>query len=360
MKEEKNLASESSLRVAIGGLHRMLKPDLTHHNWAAAFAAVSETHVVAAYDRVAATREEFQARWRDAWGDIPMYDDFPGMIEESRPDILMLSTGHWNHADHIELAVRAGVRGILCEKPFVTSMAEADRILATCTDAKVPLAFGLDRRWSDDYLTLRALLSDGAIGTVTGVAAFGVPNLINHGCHSFDTALALAGDGEPTWASGFVDKLPEDEPPDSHRPLDPPGRGWIGLDNGTHLVIAPESIPRETYTVHGTRGRLVIVDEAPQAYLWQTDSKSGRVSLEPRTVDIPPLAGPWPSGPAAVRDLVQAVLTGGTTACDLQEAMRTTEIGFAIRASDAANGARVAIPLVDRTHRVRLFEWGNN
>ena len=215
------VSAESSLRVAIGGLHRMLKPDLAHHNWAAAFAAVSETHVVAAYDRVAATREEFQARWRDTWGDIPMYDDFPGMIEESRPDILMLSTGHWNHADHIELAVRAGVRGILCEKPFVTSMAEADRILATCTEAKVPLAFGLDRRWSDDYLTLRALLSDGAIGTVTGVAAFGVPNLINHGCHSFDMALALAGDGEPTWASGFVDKLPEDEPPDSHRPLDP-------------------------------------------------------------------------------------------------------------------------------------------
>ena len=354
------VADTVSLRVAIGGLHRMLKPDLVHHNWASAFAAVPETRVVAAYDRGAETREEFRACWRDTWGDIPMYDDYPRMIEESRPDIVMVSTGQWNHADHIELAVRAGVKGILCEKPFVTSMAEADRIFDTCREAKVPLAFGLDRRWSSDYLTLRALLSDGAIGTVTSVAAFGLPNLINHGCHSFDTALALAGDGEPTWAGGFVDKLPEDEPPDSRRPLDPPGRGWVGLDNGTHLVIGPEAIPQQTYTVHGTHGRLVIVDDARQAHLWEMDSKSGQVSLQPRIVDLPPPAGTWPTGPAAVRDLVQAVRTGGTTACGLREAVRATEIGFAIHTSNAAHGARVAVPLVDRTLRIRSFIWGNN
>ena len=32
------------------------------------------------------------------------------------------------------------------------------------------------------------------MGAVTSVIAYGAPNLINHGCHWYDTALMLVGD----------------------------------------------------------------------------------------------------------------------------------------------------------------------
>ena len=345
------------VRVAIAGCHRMVTPTLGVHNWAAAFAAAPETMVVAVFDRGAETREEFRACWRDVWGDVPGYDDYDLMLREARPDLVCVATRQTMHADQIEAAVGAGVRGILCDKPLSTSLEEADRILSACEGAPVPLAFGLDRRWFESYRTVRRLLNEGIVGTVTGVLAFGVPNLINHGCHSYDTALALAGDPEPVWASGSVDDV-SDEPADSRRRLDPPGRAWIGLSNGAHLAIMQEGGPQVGFTVLGTEGRLAVLNDAGEVYLWTMES--GALADRPRAVDLPASPDPWPTGPAgAVRDLVETMRTGGTTACDVQEARRATEIGFGIHASSAANGARIPIPVADRALCIESFPWGN-
>ena len=68
------------------------------------------------------------------------------------------------HADQIEQAIEAGVRGILCDKPLATSLDEMDRIVAAGKGQGVPLAFGLDRRWTPAYRYLRQVLAEGAIG----------------------------------------------------------------------------------------------------------------------------------------------------------------------------------------------------
>ena len=346
------------LRVAISGCHRMLSTTPAGHNWASGFAAVPETKVVAVFDRGAETREQFRACWRETWGSISGYDDYDRMLAETQPDIVCVTTRQTMHADQIEAAVRAGAKGIACEKPFATSLAEADRIVNACQRAKVPLAYLLDRRWMAAYPRLRTLLSEGAVGTITGVLAFGVGNLINHGCHWYDTAMMLAGDPELTWASGLVDDLPQ-EPPDSRRRLDPPGDGWVGLDNGAYLKTSTDGGPGINLIVLGTSGRLMVLNEARLAYLWEVEGPRA-LAQEPRMVEPPPPSDhPWPAGPAAVRDLVRAVREGGTTACDVQEARRATEIGFAIYASHAVDGARIPLPVKDRTLRIESFPWGN-
>ena len=60
-----------------------------------------------------------------------------------------------------------------------------------------------------------------------------------------------------------------------------------------------------------------------------------------------------------VRDLVQAVENGTRSDCDLPEARRATEIGFAIHSSSAQNGAKISLPAADRSLRVESFPWGN-
>jgi hypothetical protein len=98
---------------------------------------------------------------------------------------------------------------------------------------------------------------------------------------------------------------------------------------------------------------LLVLNDAKEAYLWSADEAQWR------PLAFPPMEEGWQAGPAAVRDLVHAMQTGGTTSCDVEHARRATEIGFAIHISHAANGARVSLPATERSLRVPSFPWGN-
>ncbi len=344
------------LRVALAGVHRQVDSKLAGHNWASAFAEVPETTVVAVYDRGPETRQQFQDTWRDTWGAVDGFDDYGEMLEEAKPDIVCVSTRQTYHADHIEAAIAAGVRGLVCEKPLCTTLEEMDRIVDVLRTSEVPFAFGLELRWSESYNEVFRRLRDGVIGDVTSVVCHGVTELINHGCHFFDVALGMAGDAEPVSASGLID---DPNRWDDWRRGDPHGRGWVALDNGVNLGIMSEG-GRRSYTIAGTAGRLVVMQEGERAYLWDTDDESGEFVDAPVELDVPRPDHPWHRGPAAVRDLADKVRNGGRTACDVDETRRATEIGFAIHASAAIGGAEVSFPVENRTIRVDSRPWGND
>jgi len=168
------MAKENTLRVAVAGCHRMLLRDLTHHNFAAAFRAIPETEIVGVFDYGAETRAEFVTCWQDVWGDIPTFGNYEHMLKGIKPDVICIATRQTMHADQIEQAVAAGVRGILCDKPLATSLEEMDRIVAVCRSKGVPLAFGLDRRWTPAYRYLRRVLAVAVAGVVLAIIAGGV------------------------------------------------------------------------------------------------------------------------------------------------------------------------------------------
>ena len=344
--------NQGQLRVAIAGCHRMVTLTPGSHNFATAFNAVPDTQVVAVFDRGTDTRVQFVDCWRDVWGSIPTYDDYPRMLEEIKPDLVCIATRQTLHAEQIELAVRVGVRGILCDKPLATSLAETDRIASACQN--VPLLFALDRRWMARYQFLRKLIADGAIGAITSIVGYGLPNLINHGCHWYDTLLALAGASKPAWVSGLVDDL-SGTPPNSSQRMDPTGRGQIGLANGVVLYVTPAG-GHISFEIVGEKGRLFLLKDARESFIW-LDSSDGSSNLQP--LEMPEETEQWPAGKAMVRDLVQAVQTGGRTSCDVEHAQHATEIGFAIHASSAHGGIKVVLPLVERSFRIESFPWGN-
>ena len=354
-------SDSTPLRVAVAGCHRQVTREPRSHNWAAAFAEVPETRVVAVYDRGADTRAEFRAAWRETWGDIAAYDDYGRMLEEVRPDIVCIATRQTHHASQITRAAAAGVRGVLCDKPFVTTLAEADAALDACRKSGLAIAYGTEMRWDAAYRLLAQRLRDGLVGEVHAILAYGAPNLIFHGCHWYDTALLLAGDPEPLWVSGRVDAVAADEP-DEGRRLDPPGRAWVGLDNGVLLTLLPEGGGRG-FSVIGSGGRLEIVNDAHQAYLWEaTPGGRGadRLAAAPAALEVPQPDTPWPRGATLVRDLAQAVRNRSATQCDVPHIRRATEIGFAIHESHAAGGAAVSLPVTHRTRCIDPRPWGND
>jgi len=353
--------SQEKLRVAVAGCHRMLTRTPGSHNFATAFHATSETQIVAVFDRSTDTRAQFVDCWRDVWGAIPTYNDYSQMLKEVAPDLICIATRQTMHAEQIESAVQAGVRGILCDKPLATTLAEMDRIAAACRN--VPLLLALDRRWMLQYQSLRKRIADGAIGSITSIVAYALPNLINHGCHWYDTLLALAGDIEPVWVSGLVDDVSQ-EPPDSRRVMDPSGRSQIGLANGGVLYITPDGGHRSSgmsFEVVGEKGRLFLLNDAGEVYIWLAEVPSNSSNGEPRlrSLELPEVRGQWPAGKSMVGDLVQAVQTGGQTSCDVAHARRATEIGFAIHSSSAQGGVKIPVPVAERSFRIESFLWGN-
>ena len=217
-------------RVAIAGCHRMLDRKPANHNFATAFDAVPDTEIVAVFDLGTDTRQAFS----DCWGDhVSAYDHFDSMLQQEKPDILCLATSQKMHADQIQQAV--AVRCAAESSATNPSPPACPKPIACSTPAVPPASLsplGLDRRWLVSYRRLAAAPSRRHhVGQLQSMIIYGIPNLINHGCHWYDVALYLAGDLEPQWVSGFVEDVSA-EPADSRRRLDPTGRcigrpaGW--------------------------------------------------------------------------------------------------------------------------------------
>jgi predicted dehydrogenase len=328
-------------RVAITGCHRMLERGPAGHNWAAAFAAVPQTVIVAVHDRSAETRQRFAEQWS-----VPAYDDYGTMLGQERPEIVCVATRQTLHAEQIEAAVAHGARGILCEKPLATSMSEADRIAAACRRSGTRFALGLDRRWMAFYRHVGTLLRDGTVGEVRSVASFGMPNLIHTGCHWFDMLALLAGDSLVEWVAATVDTT-------RGNAADPPGSGIIEFANGARALVdgGPGGVG---FDINGSTGRMTLLNDGAETALWTREGRGALVRCE--FPSPPPANDPRLE---AVRDLVGAIREGRSTACDLDAALRSLEIGLAFHASHAQFGARVGFPLPDRGLQVLSLPWGN-
>ena len=100
------------IRVAIAGCHRQTLRKPTSHNFASAFCAHPDAEVVGVFDYGERERAEFVECWRDVWGAVPTFDDYEQLLKEVGPDIVCIATRQTMHADQIERAVAAGVRGI--------------------------------------------------------------------------------------------------------------------------------------------------------------------------------------------------------------------------------------------------------
>jgi len=59
---------------------------------------------------------------------VPVFADFDAMVAAGRPDVIAVATPPDTHADYCLRALGAGAH-VICEKPFVASLDEADRVL---------------------------------------------------------------------------------------------------------------------------------------------------------------------------------------------------------------------------------------
>ncbi|MDO3647560.1 Gfo/Idh/MocA family protein [Nocardia mangyaensis] len=132
--------------------------------------------------------------------------------EDEDVDLAVIATPNRTHAELATKALAAGLP-VVVDKPFAVTAADAEAVVEAAERADLPLSVFQNRRWDNDFLTVRGLMDAGEFGEVrrfesrferwrpvskggwreVGAAADGAGILFDLGSHLVDQAVALFG-----------------------------------------------------------------------------------------------------------------------------------------------------------------------
>jgi predicted dehydrogenase len=182
-------------------------------------------------------------------------------------EAVAISTPAATHVTLTQQVLRLGL-AVVCDKPFAPDAEAARATVRLAEQLEVPITVYQNRRWDSDFLTVRELLSQGALGTLTvfesrferfrlesGPSPAGGGTLLDFGSHLVDQALVLSGPVTGVYA-------------EMHYRADPDG-----LDDEVFIALAHEDgvrshlwgswrqgSPGPRFRVAGTKGAYVIQD----------------------------------------------------------------------------------------------------
>jgi D-apiose dehydrogenase len=91
------------------------------------------------------------------------YTDATAMLAAEKLDFVDIATTVETHRTLAELAVSHGL-GVICQKPFAPTLADAKAIVGACAKAKRPLMVHENFRWQSPIQKVKSLLEAGEIG----------------------------------------------------------------------------------------------------------------------------------------------------------------------------------------------------
>ncbi|MDR3189667.1 MAG: Gfo/Idh/MocA family oxidoreductase [Lactobacillaceae bacterium] len=150
-------------------------------------------------------RPDQQAEW-EALGTV-FSTDLATIIDDDTIDLVVVVTPAPSHFATVKTLLTAG-KNVMVDKPMVTSLAEADELIALANAQKLLLMPFQNRRFDSDYLTIQHVLKAGYVGRPVELElhmdhyrpeagqATGTPidgAWYGHGVHLVDQIVALFG-----------------------------------------------------------------------------------------------------------------------------------------------------------------------
>jgi predicted dehydrogenase len=288
-------------------------------------------------------------------------------LKDAAVQLIVVATPNETHFDLAKQALLAG-KHVVIDKPFAATSAEAGELKGLAEKQGVVLAPFHNRRWDGDFLTVRRLLAEEAVGRLVTYeshfdrfrplprentwkeganAANGL--LMDLGPHLVDQALTLFGAPAGITASVRKDRDKTDIEDAFDITLEYPGySGEHGLRaHCRSSMLAADAAPR--FLLHGTKGSF---------------KKYGLDPQEPALVDgakVPRMGeGEWLAEPESQ----WGTLTVAPVLADPGNLARTrvkTELGdyrgYYANVRDAINGvAKLAVTAEDGYRTVKLLE----
>lgn len=278
---------------------------------------------------VAVGDPEKQARARQERG-CAIYGTFDEAIRDAEVDLVVLATPNSTHCDLAVRALDAG-KHVVTDKIMCLSLAECDRMIEAAHRNRKLLSVFQNRRWDGDFLTVRKLMADGALGELRwlelawqgarpmgrwrGQAAMGGGRFYDLGAHLIDQALLLMPRAvESVWCRMQHDHRESDT--ESH------AMAVIGFADGATAVIDTGSmhfLSKPHWYVAGSKGTFVKHGFDPQEGAMnkgnidaaaEAAADFGTMRDEQGERRVPTLPGRWRN----YYETIAAVLAGETPA----------------------------------------------
>jgi predicted dehydrogenase len=100
---------------------------------------------------------------------LPSYSDLDQMLADTTPDLLDIILPPVAHAETIKTALAAGIKMMICQKPFCNDLAEAETITALAEAAGARIIIHENFRFQPWFRAIKSAIDEGAIGTVQQV-----------------------------------------------------------------------------------------------------------------------------------------------------------------------------------------------
>jgi predicted dehydrogenase len=94
---------------------------------------------------------------------LTAYPSFQAVLDDAQVAVVLIATPNDSHRDLAVAALGAG-KHVICEKPVALNTAELDDIVAASKRAGRLFMVHQNRRWDEDYLTVKKILDDGTLG----------------------------------------------------------------------------------------------------------------------------------------------------------------------------------------------------
>jgi predicted dehydrogenase len=310
------------------------------------------------------------ARVRQAAAEHPEAQVVPSVEDlwaTTPPDLVVVATANQSHVQIASAAIEHRVP-VVVEKPMAVTAAEAEALVEESDGVGVMLTVFQNRRWDTDQLTLRRLITEGALGDVARYESRferwrpnldqtksrevvapeqGGGVLLDLGVHLVDQAIALFGPVPEVYAEI-----------DSRRGAPAEDDVFVALRHASgtisHLhasAVTPSPGPR--LRVQGTAGGFLVPNLDPQEAALRAGARPdtvadwgkpeewdfGRLTAGERSVPVPPEPGDWPRFYRLLRD---ALRSGGPPPVDPRDAVETLRVLEAARR--AAREHRIVSP----------------
>jgi len=177
-----------------------------------AWSEIEGVELVALYNRTLAKAEKLADMFH-----VPrVYDNAEELLKNEELDFVDIITDVDTHAVFTELAVKYGVKNIICQKPMAPGFTEARQMVDLCRNAGVRLYIHENYRWQAPVRRFKEIIDSGLIGNifkarVTFLSGFPVFEnqpflaeldhfiLTDMGSHVFDVTRYLFGEVKYLW-----------------------------------------------------------------------------------------------------------------------------------------------------------------
>ncbi len=176
------------------------------------------------------------------------FTDATSMLDSGDLDLVVISTPP---NTHFEWAREALIRDIdvVLEKPMALTADQCDQLMALATERDKLLVVYQNRRYDADFVTLRRLIAEGAIGEVFHIDTF--VGGYSRPCDYWHSNAEISGGAIFDWGSHFLDQILSLIGDDvAHVSAQNHKRQWMHATNADHaqVTITFDSGKQATFT----------------------------------------------------------------------------------------------------------------